>query len=212
MCDITIVKATSADAPRIREFLRTAFYKYEPINVSLGLEDNPNEADLSYSLAGLSQGISLIAVNGDEILAVAVNTIINDDEAAHRKTSFDECDDENFKTFLKFWVYVEDECKFWKSLNVKSAFYLELLAVDVRTRGRGVGGMMVEKSKCLGRELGLEMFRMDCSSFYAGKLASGQGMERLWQVRYCDYKDEAGNAVFPVKEPHVALQIYYMRI
>lgn len=92
------------------------------------------------------------------------------------------------------------------------ALDLEILCVSALARGRGIGRALIEGSSQVAREDGYQLFRMDCTSFYAARLSEMLGMTCVYSLPYEDYKDENGDPVLKVKPPHTALKIFKQKL
>lgn len=64
----------------------------------------------------------------------------------------------------------------------------------------------------IGKEKGLHICRVDCSSYFSGKLCARLGFEQIYELNYADYVDEDGNPIFSPAFPHTAIVTYIKKL
>ncbi|CAD1478623.1 unnamed protein product, partial [Heterotrigona itama] len=75
----------------------------------------------------------------------------------------------------------------FRGLNILE---IKIISVDSNWRGKGIAKELVEKSLEIGKEKGFHITRVDCSSFFSGKLCLRLGFEQIYELNYTDYVDE----------------------
>ena len=210
--DYDIVSATEESQDNIVEFLRRAFYKYEPINAAVGApSDRPIEFIIP--LHYLPEGKSLIAVsrNGRRILGFCGNEVItpNTDENIPQLKMYTE---PPYNIILEFHCKIEDSADIWKETGADRAMCIRHLGVDPAVRGRGIGRRLMEASRHLARSEGYPILYTVCTSYYSAKIARAIGMQCVYSLPYAEYKDKDGNPVFTPSQPHTEGAVFVQKL
>ncbi|GFG32439.1 hypothetical protein Cfor_02537 [Coptotermes formosanus] len=210
--DYDIVTASGEDQDSIAEFLRQAFYRHEPINVSVGAPpDRPINAIFALQL--LSEGKSLLAVsrNGRRILGFCANTEIrpNANDNSTKQTTFTE---PTYNKIFAFFDKIEGSADIWKKTDAHRAMCIRVLGVDPAVCGRGIGRRLMEATRHKARSEGYPLLCIMCTSYYSAKIARAIGMQCVYSLPYSEYKGEDGNAVFKPPQPHTDVTVFLQKL
>jgi GNAT superfamily N-acetyltransferase len=210
--DYDIVSATEESQDRIVQFLQQAFYKHEPIHVSIGAPpDRPINAIIQ--LPYLSEGKSLLAVsrNGRRILGFCGNTAVTP-KTNENNTRRPISTEPYYKNILDFFNKIEESADIWKETGANRAMSILQLAVDPDARGRGIGKGLMESTRHLARSEGYPLLKIMCTSHYSAKIARDIGMQCMYSLPYAEYKDKDGNPVFTPPQPHTHITVFVQKL
>ncbi|CAG9821516.1 unnamed protein product [Phaedon cochleariae] len=206
--DIRIAKTEDRDA--IAQFLRTYFYKDEPLNKFLEIvsEENPINHDLeAFAMADFDNGISLMAFRQGKLIAVCLNFILHRGKKEHFH-----CEDEKFSKIVGMLEYVEEKSDpFQKYPGCDKAVSVGIVSVDDSCRGKGVAKKLIEKTGELGKQNGCGFLVVDCSSHFTACAVKKLGFEMIYSLDYADYKVN-GEVVLCPEPPHKAVTVYTKKI
>ncbi|XP_022918369.2 arylalkylamine N-acetyltransferase 1-like [Onthophagus taurus] len=201
---------TESDTPKVQQFLKKFFYKDEPLNVCVKLwerEETIKSLEI-YSTLPIKYNCSLKALNDkNEIVGVCLNKI---------RTKI-ETDDVNFEdpVFSQIVGIMEKgdtECKiFEKYPNIDQYLQHDIVSVDPNIRGQGIATKLLDMSRDVAIKRGIKLLRVDCTSLFSAKAAERLGFERIYTLKYSDYKIN-GKQVFKPEEPHTEFCVYCKRI
>ncbi|KAK9738015.1 Acetyltransferase (GNAT) family [Popillia japonica] len=201
------------DTEKVLAFLRTFFFRDEPLNVDIKLlEDEQTCPDLEeFSLKAIKDNVSLMAItDSGKIIGVSLNGLIERNIAADD----DDLDvtDPKFSKILGLLNYVDKEANvFERYPDVNKMILVEILSVDGSWRGQGIAKKLMNKTRDLAREQGVKLMRVDCTSHFSAKAIARLGFECIYRLKYEDYK-ENGRAVFDPEAPHKEVTVYIQRI
>lgn len=131
---------TEKDFEATIEFLRTFFFRDEPLNVNIKLLDGENARcmDLeNYCLDVLKEGLSLKAVSASGVLiGVCLNGIVKREGDEHNE---DVCKHDKFKKILDLLDTVDEQANvFGLFPEVDKYMSVKILSVDGKWRGRKI--------------------------------------------------------------------------
>ncbi|XP_012348903.1 dopamine N-acetyltransferase isoform X2 [Apis florea] len=215
--DYHIQIITKDDKLRILKFLRRFFFRDEPLNHSIELipesEDSTClELEEYCSMSSLENNLSLMAVSTNgAIVGVILNGKMDppsDEEPEYITT----CENAKFKKILRLLNYVDRNVNRDGKFRGLNILEIRIMSVDSNWRGKGVAKALVEKTLEIGKEKGLQICRVDCSSYFSGKLCARLGFEQIYELNYADYVDEDGNPIFSPAFPHTAIVTYIKKL
>ncbi|KAG9430497.1 dopamine N-acetyltransferase-like isoform X1 [Apis mellifera carnica] len=215
--DYHIQMITKDDKLRILKFLRRFFFRDEPLNHSIELipesEDSTClELEEYCSMSSFENNLSLMAVSTNgAIIGVILNGKMdppNDEEPEYITT----CENAKFKKILRLLNYVDRNVNRDGKFRGLNILEIRIMSVDSNWRGKGVAKALVEKTLEIGKEKGLHICRVDCSSYFSGKLCARLGFEQIYELNYADYVDEDGNPIFSPALPHTAIVTYIKKL
>ncbi|XP_015112260.1 dopamine N-acetyltransferase isoform X2 [Diachasma alloeum] len=211
------IRTVTADAkPKVLAFLRRFFFRDEPLNHSIGLipeGENSTCVELEeYSMSSLDQNLSLMAVaSSGAIVGVQINGITEPPEE-EEPDYINTCANPKFKKILKLLHHVDKEVDIINRYPGKKIMDIRIISVDSNWRGQGVAAALFEKTIEIGRELGYDLIRTDCSSHFTARLCKRLGFEEIYSLGYVDYVDESGKPVFTPATPHATITTYVRKL
>lgn len=82
----------------------------------------------------------------------------------------------------------------------------KILSVNTNYRGLGIAGRLTERVFDFIRENEISVYHVICTSFYSARVMEKTGFDRVYELKYADYKKE-DQVVFKPEAPHVAVTI-----
>ncbi|XP_033150759.1 dopamine N-acetyltransferase [Drosophila busckii] len=212
----TIVRQmTLSDADEVNLFLRDHFYGSEPTLQTPGDHQRVvSEPDLNeYHTSQITQGTSLVAVNGERIVGIVLaNALL----PAEVEQAWIDINKTKCQTLLKhvhrFLSGIERNAHVFEHYGVERALYLHIVAVDSSMRNHGLGRRLVGELINVGRNMGFPIMFSTCTSFFSKRLMSALGMECVHTEAYADYKDDDGNVVIQPPAPHTDASVMAIRL
>ncbi|XP_068967522.1 arylalkylamine N-acetyltransferase 1-like isoform X2 [Bombus flavifrons] len=214
--DYQIQSVTTDDKLRVLNFLKKFFFRDEPLNQSIGLladrEDFTCRDLENYSLTSLEDDLNLMAVlpNGTLIGVVLNGKMVPPKEEEPQFIS--RCQNPKFKKILQLLDYVDRKVNCDENFRGLDVLEIKIISVDSKWRGKGVAKALIEKTLEIAKERNFHMARADCSSCFSGKLCTGMGFERIYELNYADYVDNDGNPIFSPALPHTKIVSYVKRL
>ncbi|KAK9512623.1 hypothetical protein O3M35_001006 [Rhynocoris fuscipes] len=215
-----IVTMTERDTPEALAFLRKFFFHDEPLNICVGLLDEPGSTckELEdYCANSVPEGVSLMVLSdSDEIVAVSINGILT--RESNKKSEMIEevngCKNQKFKKILNLLTTVNIESDvFGRFPDINSLVEIRVLSVDDAHRGKGIAKALINRTRLLAKEKGYDVLKVDCTShFSALAVASLGGYECIYILKYSDHLDEDGKPVFVPDPPHSCVKTYISRL
>ncbi|XP_066145873.1 arylalkylamine N-acetyltransferase 1-like isoform X2 [Euwallacea fornicatus] len=209
-----IQEATPKDKEDILNFLRTFFFKDEPLNKYLDLinEDNPRCVDLEkFALKELSNGINLKAVHNGNIIGICLNAVLKRDYLQNSEDQ-QKITDEKFSKIVRMLDKVGLESNvFQRFPDCDKAVTVKILSVDGNYRGQGIAKELLNKTREIAKELGAGFVTVDCSSHFTALALKKLGFELHYTLKYADHR-ENGTPVFKPEYPHVACTVYVQKV
>lgn len=145
--DFEIKVATKDDHQKVLDFLRTFFFRDEPLNDYLGLltDENPICPDLEkYATKDIDNGINLIALYNGKIIGVCLNGVM---EKGVEEEHF-EIKDEKFAKIVKLLTTVDRESDpFQKFPDCNKGMTVKIISVDGTYRGKGIAKDLMAKTR-----------------------------------------------------------------
>ncbi|XP_011296840.1 dopamine N-acetyltransferase isoform X2 [Fopius arisanus] len=215
--DYHVRTLTPEDKPKVLAFLRRFFFRDEPLNHTIGLiPEGENSTCLEleeYSMSSLDQNLSLMAVSsGGAIVGVQLNGITEPAEKEDEPDYIKSCENAKFKKILKLLHHVDQKVDIMNRYPDKKIMDIRIISVDSNWRGQGVAAVLFEKTIEIGRELGYNLIRTDCSSHFTARLCKRLAFEEIYALKYADYVDESGKPVFTPAAPHAAMTTYVRKL
>lgn len=127
-----IERVTEGRFDEVIQHLRRAFFADEPLNMAVQLGQQGHCELEKLSLSTLRQNLSLMAVDGDEILGVALNGILVRGDLEKSEKSLEAQSDERFKKIFKFLYSQNIQSNIFEELRVDKIFEIRILSVDPR--------------------------------------------------------------------------------
>ncbi|XP_046748934.1 arylalkylamine N-acetyltransferase 1-like isoform X1 [Diprion similis] len=207
---------TAEDKENVLKFLRRFFFRDEPLNHSIRLiPDGENSTCVEledYSMSSIDDNLSMMAVSASgEIIGVLLNGVMEPPTEGEPEYVTN-CENPKFKKILKLLCHVDKKAGLAKKFPDQRVLELRIISVDGTWRGRGVAKALVERTENLAKDLGFDVLRCDCSSFYSGKLCQRLGFETTYALPYAEYVDEDGKPIFTPSDPHAGIVTYVKKI
>ena len=147
---ITIDFIKNKDRPRVINFLRTFFFRDEPLNEYLKIikPDGTCPSLEEYSLKSIEQDVSLMAVNpSGTLLGVSLNSI----KYRNMSSTQDAKEPINDPLFAKIgtmlnYVDVESDI-FGKYPDIDQQLSLDIISVDTKCRGQGIAQKLMDRTR-----------------------------------------------------------------
>ncbi|XP_037035334.1 dopamine N-acetyltransferase isoform X2 [Bradysia coprophila] len=209
-CDISFV--TEDDIPEIIDFLKTYFFKDEPMNTFLELGECKELEE--YATHCITDDCSFKATNSKgEIIGVFLNGIIHKPAAdAERSNSADECKHEKFKKILSLFDHIETLFNLFDLYpEYERALDGKILAVNSNYRGLGIAGKLTTRTIEYMQEHSIPLFHVMCSSKYSARVCEKLGFEEVFSLPFLDYVVNGENPLLPA-DPHTDIKIMTKRI
>ncbi|KZC05043.1 Dopamine N-acetyltransferase [Dufourea novaeangliae] len=215
--DYHIQVITKDDKLRILKFLRRFFFRDEPLNHSIQLipesEDSTClELEEYCSTSSMENNLSVMAVStSSTIVGIALNGKMepaSEEEPEYITT----CKNPKFQKILRLLHHVDRNVTRDGQFRGLNVLEVRIISVDTNWRGKGIGKALMEKTTEIGRENGFHIMRVDCSSFFSGKLCAGLGFELIYKLPYAEYLDEDGKPIFSPALPHTAVVTYIKKL
>lgn len=212
--DYEIKVATTDDREEFLNFLRTFFFRDEPLNSYLELitEENPRCRDLEdFSLKELNSGLNLKAVHNGKLIGVCLNSILERGWLDEEDTSFT-CEDKKFNVILGLLGHVARESNPFNTFtDADRAMTVKVLSVDGAYRGKGIAKELMAKTRDLAKEHGCGFMTVDCTSHFTALALKKLGFDLHYSLNYADYKPN-GKIVLKPSPPHLAVTVYTQKI
>ncbi|XKL64949.1 hypothetical protein PGB90_005035 [Kerria lacca] len=212
----TIIPITNDVKDRVVNFLRKFFFRDEPLNMAVGLLDEPNAncTELEeYCLACIPNGMSIMAVSpSGYILGMCLNEIkIRDQKENNDSKINDECANPKCKKILQLLATM-NKCSdvFGHFPTAEKLLEIVILSVDESCRGQGICKTLVEKTKEMAIQKNFPLIKVDCTSHFSAKAVSRLGFHCIYTISYMDYVDSEGNRVFKTKSPHSSAKTFVL--
>ncbi|KAL1131987.1 hypothetical protein AAG570_011597 [Ranatra chinensis] len=203
---------------RAIHFLRKFFFKDEPLNICVGLLDEPGStcAELErYCLESIQDGVSLMAVTpDDQLVGVCLSGIVKKEDAEDSKgDSLEECANPKFKKILNLLTTVSKECDiFQRYPHLDTVLEIRVVSVDNAYRGQGIAKALFDQTKKLAKELSVPMVRVDCTSHYSAMAVARLGFQPIYTLQYSHHLDNSGQPVFQPEPPHSCVKTFIMHV
>lgn len=215
--DYNIQIITKDDKLRILKFLRRFFFRDEPLNYAIQLipesEDSTClELEEYCSMSSLENNLSLMAVStSGAIVGVILNGKM-DPPSDQEPEYITMCENPKFKKILRLLYRVDKDVNRDGKFQGQNILEVRIISVDTNWRGKGIAKTLVEKTIELAKEKDFNIVRVDCSSFFSGKLCARLNFERIYELKYADYVDEDGNPIFSPAYPHTSVTTYVKKL
>ncbi|KAG7302288.1 hypothetical protein JYU34_013784 [Plutella xylostella] len=194
--------------------LRESFFADEPLNAAVGLcERGQGHAALDRLCANtIRDGLSVAAVDGNEILGVALNGILKPGDVEKSIENIQQSGDEKYNKIFKILYSVTHELDLFTTYGVDRILECRVVSVAESARGCRYGHELMKRSVDVAKEHGFKLFKVDATGAYSHRIANNLGLTTLRRVPYATYCDEHGQIVFPVSPPHEALNIMVLQL
>ncbi|VVC39910.1 Hypothetical protein CINCED_3A010096 [Cinara cedri] len=214
-----IVPMAPDDKPIIVGFIKEFFFRREPLVVSSKISEDAESMEKleTFGLRALDTGIVFKAVsdNGD-LMGVILNEIITRDGTEHNNDDDNhqhQEDSVSFKKFRNLFQKAKRESDiFGKYPEVERIMHIKIVAVDDAFKGRGVCTALFDKTKELALENQCPMVHVECSSHFSAAAAKKLGYQCIYFLRYKEFKDEDGQAMFTPPPPHEQFKVLVLPV
>ncbi|XP_014242794.1 dopamine N-acetyltransferase-like isoform X2 [Cimex lectularius] len=211
---------TTRDSSQVIQFLRKFFFKDEPLNICVGLLDEPGSTCIeleTYCLDSIPDGVSLMAVSPDnEMLGVCINGVLRreeNDKSNDKEDDLQNCTNQKFKKILNLLTTVgKDSDVFGQFPEIDSCVEIRVVSVDDACRGQGIAKAFFDQTKKVAKEQGYPLVKVDCTSHYSAMAVSRLGFHCIYTLNYSDHLDEEGKPVFVPEPPHACVKTYVMHV
>jgi len=213
-----IVQITNKDIDRVIEFLYKFFFKDEPLNICVGLLDEPGstcEELEKYCSESILSGVSVMAVSpNNDLMGVCVNGVLTREDMELQDLKDEEvadCGNKKFKKILNLLNVVAKESDvFGQYPEVDKVLEIRVLSVDDTYRGRGIAKALLDRTTGLAKEMAFPMVRVDCTSHFSALAVAKLGYHCIYTLQYADHLDENGERVFTPEYPHACVKTYVL--
>ncbi|XP_053956016.1 arylalkylamine N-acetyltransferase-like 2 [Anastrepha ludens] len=216
--NVEIRRIQLSDHDEVLNFLRTHFYREEPLTIGSEPKEQDKE-DEKFNMSQIAHGTSLMAVTEsavggkrDRIAGVLISGPTSSNEAEHLFEEAARLGPTKWGKALQLLACTARDSNVGERYNVAKTLYIHILAVDAEMRGRAIAARLIEEVKKLGRQLGYPLMTVDCTSYYSARLCERLGMECINVVQYENYLDKEGKPVFSPPPPHNCLKTFAIRL
>ncbi|XP_053957127.1 arylalkylamine N-acetyltransferase 1-like [Anastrepha ludens] len=211
-----------SDHDEVLNFLRTHYYKEEPLTIGSEPKEQDPE-DEKFNMSQIAHGTCLLAVQQiaddnedsdirERVVGVLISGPKDQHEAEHLFEEAARFGPTKWGIALKFLARAEENSNVYERYSVTKALHIHILAVDTNLRGRSIGVRLVDELKRLGRQLDYPLLTLDCTSYYSAKLCERLGMDCVNVEKYQNYLDNEGKPIFRPPPPHKCLKTFAMRL
>lgn len=207
------VKIANNDGERVLQFLRRFFFMDEPLNIAVGLLDEPGStcSELEqYCIDSIPDGVSFMAVNSSgEVIGVCLNGVDVRGKSNDEDSKNFECRNPRFGKILGLLQNVNKQSDvFGQFPEVDRMLEVRILSVDDAYRGQGIAKALIEKTRLEGEKMGIPLMRVDCTSHFSAKAVARLGFHCVYTLQYADYLDKEGQRVFHPPPPHTCCKTF----
>ncbi|KAL5292100.1 hypothetical protein ACFFRR_011106 [Megaselia abdita] len=199
--------ATQEDYEKVLSFILSHYYTEDPLTIGVEQKE-PDNYDIEFNMSSISHGTSVVAVEGDEILGVYLAAPKYSDEAQHIKEESERLAGTKWSQILGILYHVETGANVFERFGVEKAIHGHVLGVHKDTRGKNVGGKIIEKVWEVAKDKGYKLFTTDCTSYYSARLMERLGMEMVFEFPYSKHRDSNDNQIFNPPEMHKSIKTY----
>lgn len=208
MSDIKFRAAERSDLSVIRDFADDNFHDKEPIELSHIDKNDKMKPDENFLLDCIGCETSLVAFDGDVLIAVLLAGEIHANEAERNLECAKHIGSRKSADILRFLSFVDAKADYCNRLKVSSCLHVHIVAVHPRYHHRGIAKKLFELCMEIGRQKKFPAITMDCTSFFMMKIAERFGFEHVSTVTYDEYNKEVGETRFISREPHIDIRSY----
>uniref|UniRef100_A0A1B6KQ00 N-acetyltransferase domain-containing protein n=1 Tax=Graphocephala atropunctata TaxID=36148 RepID=A0A1B6KQ00_9HEMI len=196
------LEVTKEDVDDTLDFLNWTFLREEPVVQAMCIQD---PCDLQrYIKRQVQQSIAMKVLDKNcETLAVALGTVVNPKSSEDLRT-FAECSicDQRTKRLFNLWADISDSHNLFECFKVREIWEITILATSPEARGKGLGKILMMEARHVGKQEGLSITRVDCTSFYSAKLVYDLKYITLPPRHVLTYRDKKGIPWLPASPPH----------
>ncbi|XP_022193040.1 dopamine N-acetyltransferase isoform X2 [Nilaparvata lugens] len=208
-----IVKISNKDGERVLQFLRKFFFMDEPLNIAVGLLDEPGStcSELEqYCIDSIPDGVSFMAVNSrGEVIGICLNGVDVRGKSEDEDSKNFECTNPRFGKILGLLQDVGKQSDvFGQFPDVDRMLEVRIISVDDAYRGQGIAKALIEKTRLEGEKMGIPLMRVDCTSAFSAKAVARLGFHCVYTLQYADYLDKQGQRVFDPPSPHTCCKTF----
>uniref|UniRef100_A0A146KRC8 aralkylamine N-acetyltransferase n=2 Tax=Lygus hesperus TaxID=30085 RepID=A0A146KRC8_LYGHE len=213
-----IVPMAVKDTERVINFLRTYFFHDEPLNIAVGLLDEPGAVcdELEdYCRGSIPDGVSLMALSpSDELLGVSICGVMKREDGETKDEALEECNNKKFERILRLLTQVGIESDVFSQFpDVDRILEIRVVSVSVKARGQGIAKtFFYDGAKAMAKEKGIPLIKVDCTSHFSGIIAKNLGYECIYQLDYADFKDPEGKPYLEPPSPHRTCKTCVLRV
>ncbi|KAF7991356.1 hypothetical protein HCN44_002918 [Aphidius gifuensis] len=211
------IKPITADAKlKVLGFMKKNFFKDEPLNNSVNLIDGKDTTCIEleeYSMSSLDENLSLMAVSSSGIIVgVIINGKTEIPDINEEPDYIKNCENKKFKKIMKLLHYVDQEINIPEKYPDSNCLDIKIVSVDNNWRGKGIASALFKKTIEIGKELGFNLIRTDCSSHFTARLCQRIGFHPIYELKYSEYLDDNEQPVFTPAPPHNSIVTYILKI
>lgn len=210
MLEINFKIARQENQNEILEFLRTEFYKNEPMTVAHPIPGH-TEDDEEFAISHLHHESTILAFDKEtnQLVGILVAGPVSPGDAEHEI--------ENARTIKWFELarlltYIERKANVCHRFNVTQSLHIHIVSVKESARGNRIGKQLFEECFEIARRKGYSLVSTDCTSIHSVKIAEQLGMEVVSEVKYEEYNKIIMGNFFKIIPPNDGIKTFAIRI
>ncbi|CAG9861170.1 unnamed protein product [Phyllotreta striolata] len=205
-----IKPVTEENRQEITDFLRTVFFKEEPLNAYLELITEENQACPTleeFTLRHLDDGVNLMAVRNNEIIGICLCVAVE-----KGVTEPFDCENEKYNKIVEVLDYAERQCDpFEVYPECVRGVAVQVISVKESCTGRGIAAHLIREACKIAGERKFEFMNITCTGLYSAKLAAKLNFDLKYTLNYSDYQRN-GIVVFKPQLPHTSINVYLKKL
>ncbi|XP_026313694.1 dopamine N-acetyltransferase-like isoform X2 [Hyposmocoma kahamanoa] len=211
--EYTIDVVKEVDVNDVMALLRRTFYIDEPLNAAIGLcTNNPCTELEEYCKKSILEGLSFKAMDKEgNIVGVCisgVDPVKEPDDGTDLRSQAINCKNPKFQKILYILAMRNEGAKLWEKYpNEQKLVDIKVAGTDHSWRRKGIMNRLVEETEKATKARGINILRMDTSSYYSAKSAERQGFTQVYSVPYTELKMDGVPIIVP-DPPHVDDRVY----
>lgn len=208
MFDIKFKAAERSDLSVIREFVDENFHDKEPIEQSHIDKTDKMKPDENFLLDCIDCETSLMAFDGDKLIAILLAGKIQPDEAERNLECAKHIKSRKAADILKFLSFIDAKADYCNRLKVSYCLHVHIIAVHPHYHRQGIAKKLFELCIENGRRKNFPAITMDCTNFFTSKIAEKFDFAHVSTVTYDEYNQRVGEKLFISSEPHTDIKSY----
>lgn len=211
---ISLKVVTEEDRERVLQLLRKSFFSDEPLTGSTEPKGEVSKEEEEFVLSNIKHGTSIMAINKQtgEMVGVCMAGPQRQNEADHLFREAAVVGDTKWGKIVKLLACIERDAKVCERYGVDKILYIIATCVEPSMRGKNIGAILYNAVRDMGKAMGFQLLRADCSSLYSARIKERLGWDCINTVYYKDYVDENKRPIFKPPPPHECCKSYAIRL
>lgn len=210
---ISIRVAQSCDYDTVLEFLRSYYYKEEPITITHP-EAGHTKDDEEFTMSHIKYESVLIATDDDSgtVAGALVAGPIEPGDADAMEEAAKTTETKKWRDISLLLAYIEKKADVLNRFQMPRALHVHAVGVHHDYRGQRIGEKLFDSCFVNAKRLNYAMVTTDCTSVYSIKIAERRGMECVSSVTYAEYNRMIGVDLYQPKEPNIEIKTFIKKI